>query len=543
MEFDWARGSHRMIHKLRSYVFPFILLLVISNGLLTYYVSQGFLWGFLVSSVLALICVHDLTQKRHNILRNYPLLGHLRFILEDFGPELHQYLVESNTDGRPFNRDERSLMYERAKDLPAEKPFGTELDVYREGYSWIAQSLAPTKPVEEAARNMRTVVGEGRCAKPYSASVFNISAMSFGALGARAVRAMNAGAKKGGFAHNTGEGGLSTYHRAEGGDIIWQIGTGYFGCRSDQGTFDREMFAEQASDEQVKMIEIKLSQGAKPGHGGVLPGAKVTKEISEARHVPQGVECISPPGHSAFSSPTGLLEFVAELRELSGGKPVGFKLCVGDPRQIFALGKALAETDLLPDFITVDGGEGGTGAAPIEFSDHLGVPLREGLVLVQNMLVGVGVRDRLRVAASGKRISGFEITAAMSMGADWCNSARGFMLSVGCIQAQQCHTNGCPVGVATQDKLLQRALNVADKADRVYHFHRNTVEAVAAVTAAAGLEHTSGFNPDHLWTRMAMNDVRPMSRLYEFYEPGQLLDGNAGPIMQNFWDSAEASHW
>ena len=536
-------GSRELIHKLRSYVFPFILLLVIGSALLTYYVSFGFLWPLITFGALLLVCAYDLTQKRHNILRNYPLLGHLRFILEDVGPELHQYLVESNTDGKPFNRDERSLMYERAKNLPAEKPFGTELDVYKEGYSWITQSLAPIPPVADPARNLRTLVGAERCAQPYDASVFNVSAMSFGALGARAVRAMNAGARKGGFAHNTGEGGLSSYHRQEGGDIIWQIGTGYFGCRSDQGTFDKEMFAEQASVDQIKMIEIKISQGAKPGHGGVLPGAKVTKEISEARRVPQGVECISPPGHSAFSSPIGLLEFVAQLRELSGGKPVGFKLCVGDPRQVFALGKAIHETGLLPDFITVDGGEGGTGAAPIEFSDHLGVPLREGLVLVQNMLVGVGVRDQLKVAASGKRISGFEIAGAMSMGADWCNSARGFMLSVGCIQAQQCHTNACPVGVATQDKLLQRALNVEDKADRVFHFHRNTVEALAAVTGAAGLEHPSGFTPDHLWWRMAMNDVRPMSRMYDFYEAGQLLEGNAGPVLQRFWDSAEAAHW
>ena len=532
-----------MIHKLRSYVFPLILLLVITSGLLTRYVSFDFVWGLMICGFLLVVCIYDLTQTRHSILRNYPLLGHLRFILEDFGPELHQYLVESNTDGRPFDRDERSLMYERAKDVPDEKPFGTELDVYREGYSWIAQSLAPTPPIEDAARNLRTVVGGDRCAKPYSASILNISAMSFGALGARAIRAMNAGAKKGGFAHNTGEGGLSVHHREEGGDIIWQIGTGYFGCRSAEGTFDKEMFAEQASVDQVKMIEIKLSQGAKPGHGGVLPGAKVTAEISEARRIPQGVDCISPPGHSAFSSPTELQEFVAQLRELSGGKPVGFKLCVGDPQQVFALGKALAETGILPDFVTVDGGEGGTGAAPIEFSDHLGVPLREGLVLVQNMLVGVGVRDKLRLAASGKRISGFEITAAMAMGADWCNAARGFMLSVGCIQAQQCHTNACPVGVATQDKLLQRALDVQGKSERVFNFHRNTVGAVAAVTAAAGLEHTSEFAPRHLWTRLAMNDVRPMDRLYEFFEPGQLLDGNAGPIMQNYWDSARADSW
>ncbi len=532
-----------MIHQIRGFILPAVTLLTIVALCLGLFVDTVYLWGATVCAGLLAVGIYDVVQKRHSILRNYPILGHLRFMLEDAGPELHQYLVESNTSGAPFARDQRSLIYERAKNVADKKPFGTELDVYAEGYSWIAHSLAPRPLAERPSETLRTRVGEGRCEKPYDASVYNISAMSFGALSANAVLAMNAGARKGGFAHNTGEGGLSRHHRQNGGDIIWQIGTGYFGCRTDQGTFDAEMFAERATIDQVKMIEIKLSQGAKPGHGGILPAAKVSEEIAEARRVPANETCFSPPGHSAFDSPIGLLEYVTKLRELSGGKPVGFKLCVGNPREVFALCKAMVETKLLPDFITVDGGEGGTGAAPIEFSDHLGAPLRDGLILVHNALVGIGVRDQLRIAASAKRTSGFEIAAAMSMGADWCNSARGFMLAVGCIQAQTCHTNRCPVGVTTQDAHLQRALDVGDKGERVFHFHKNTVEALAEVTAAAGLDHPAEITADHLWWRLSMNDVRPVSQIYELFEPGQLIDGTVSENLQQYWDSADHRRW
>lgn len=532
-----------MIHQIRGYILPGVIALTLLALLLGLVVNASWLWVAGFGGALIAVGVYDKTQKRHSLLRNYPILGHLRFVLEDAGPELHQYFVESNTSGAPFDRDQRSLMYERAKDVPDKKPFGTELNVYDEGYSWIAHSLAPRPLAQRASETLRTVVGEGRCEKPYSASILNISAMSFGALSPNAVLAMNTGAKNGGFAHNTGEGGFSRYHRQPGGDIIWQIGTGYFGCRNDEGKFDADMFAEQAQLDQVKMIEIKLSQGAKPGHGGILPAAKVSAEIAEARRIPEGQTCFSPPGHSAFTSPIGLLEFVAKLRELSGGKPVGFKLCVGSPREFFALCKAMHETDLLPDFVTVDGAEGGTGAAPIEFSDHLGAPLRDGLILVHNALVGIGVRDRLRVAASAKRTSGFEIAAAMAMGADWCNSARGFMLAVGCIQAQSCHTNKCPVGVTTQDPDLQRALDVNDKAKRVLNFHKNTVEALAEVTAAAGLDHPSDFTADHLWWRLSLSDVRPVSRIYDFFEPGQLLEGHASESLQPYWEGADPAHW
>ncbi|MDG2308549.1 MAG: FMN-binding glutamate synthase family protein [Candidatus Binatia bacterium] len=532
-----------MIHQIRGFILPGVCVLLVGALLLSVLLSPAYLWFAGFTALLLVVGIHDVVQKRHSILRNYPILGHLRFMLEDAGPELHQYLVESNTSGTPFARDQRSLMYERAKNVGDKKPFGTELDVYAEGYSWIAHSLAPKPLAENPSESLRTLVGEGRCEKPYSASVYNISAMSFGALSANAVLSMNAGAKKGGFAHNTGEGGCSRHHRQNGGDLIWQIGTGYFGCRTNQGTFDEETFREQASLDQVKMIEIKLSQGAKPGHGGILPAAKVTEEIAEARRVAVGETCISPPGHSAFDTPIGLLEYVTKLRELSGGKPVGFKLCVGDPGQVFAMCKAMLETKLLPDFITVDGGEGGTGAAPIEFSDHLGAPLRDGLILVHNALVGIGVRDQLRIAASGKRTSGFEIAAAMAMGADWCNSARGFMFSVGCIQAQTCHTNKCPVGVTTQNQQLQRAIDVDDKGKRAFHFHQNTVEALAEVTAAAGLDHPSGLTPDHLWWRLSLSDVRPVSRIYEFFEPGQLLDGTVSENLQPYWEGAQASSW
>ena len=532
-----------MIHQLRGYVLPTMVaatLVFALGGLL----GSSLFWGLaLVTAALSALGFYDKTQTKHSILRIYPILGHLRFLLEDAGPELHQYLVESNTSGAPFNRDDRSLMYERAKNVVDKKPFGTELDVYAAGYSWLAHSLAPRPLAKDPATSLRVLVGEGRCAKPYSASVFNISAMSFGALSPRAILAMNGGAKKGGFAHNTGEGGLSRYHRQPGGDIVWQIGTGYFGCRSDQGGFDEEMFAEQASLDQVKMIEIKLSQGAKPGHGGILPAAKISKEIAEARRVPMGQDCVSPPGHTAFDSPTGLLEFVAKLRERSGGKPVGFKLCVGRPAQFFAICKAIVETGLLPDFVTVDGGEGGTGAAPIEFSDHMGAPLRDGLVFVHNALVGIGVRDQLKIAASAKRTSGFGIAAAMAMGADWCNSARGFMLAVGCIQAQSCHTNQCPVGVTTQDPKLQGAIDVDDKAERVYHFHRNTLEALAEVAAAAGVDHPTELTAGDLWMRLSMNEVRPLNYLYEMLEPGQLLQGGATEHLKPAWEHARADRW
>ncbi|MCH2170177.1 FMN-binding glutamate synthase family protein [Myxococcota bacterium] len=528
-----------MIHQLRGYVLPGLLIL----SILALVVAQWFpifRWVTGVTVPLLLLGIYDVLQKRHNILRNYPVLGHLRFMFEDAGPELHQYFVESNTSGAPFNRKTRSLMYERSKNLVDAFPFGTELDVYEDGYTFVSHSIRPKPAVEDAAKNLRVQIGGPECKKPYSASILNISAMSFGALGANAVLAMNEGARRGGFAHNTGEGGFSRHHRQNGGDIFWQVGTGYFGCRTKEGRFDPEMFQETAAHDQIKMIELKVSQGAKPGHGGILPGAKVTAEIAEARRVPVGEDCLSAPGHTAFATPIEMMEFMAKLRELADGKPVGFKLCVGNVREFMAIAKAMVETGVRPDFITVDGAEGGTGAAPLEFSDHLGYPLRDALYVVHNTLVGIGVRDEIRVAASGKRVTANELAVASALGADWCNTARGFMFSVGCIQAQSCHTNRCPVGVTTQDAKLQRALDVEDKAKRVHAFHHNTVRSLAEFTAAAGLAHPAEFEPQHIKQRISAYEVRTFRELYPSFEDRQLLDGEVGGWMQNSWNTARA---
>jgi len=497
-------------------------------------------WPLVVTVPLVLVGLRDVLQTRHSLLRNYPVIGHMRFLLEDMGPELHQYLVESNTDGRPFDRDTRSLIYERAKGVSDKKPFGTELDVYRTGYSWLGHSIMPKQKVVDAAKTLRVRIGGQGCERPYSSSVLNISAMSFGALSQAAIRAMNAGARRGGFAHDTGEGGLSRYHREPGGDVIWQIGTGYFGCRDDRGRFDRDLFAEQARLDQVKMIELKISQGAKPGHGGVLLGEKVTAEIAAARKVPVGADCISPARHSAFSTPREMMRFLDELRRLSGGKPVGFKLCIGRYSEFLAICKAMMETNLHPDFVVVDGGEGGTGAAPLELSDHVGMPLKEGLLFVRNALVGLGLRERVRIGCSGKTVTAAAIAGAMALGADWCNSARGFMFAVGCIQSQRCHTNQCPVGVATQDPKRQRALVVADKAERVYNFHRNTVEELAEILAALGLEHPGELRPHHVYERIAPNEIRTFAESRTFVEHGQILDATAPGWLVREWEAASA---
>ena len=401
-------------------------------------------------AALTAIGVYDLSQARHAVLRNYPLLAHIRFILEEIRPEIRQYFLESEKDGTPFSRDKRAIVYQRAKQALDKRPFGTQNDVYSSGYEWLHHSIAP-RPVGKES-SFRVTVGGPDCGKPYSASIFNISAMSFGALSPNAIRALNIGTKKGNFAHDTGEGGYSPYHRENGGDLIWEIGSDYFSCRNADGTFCAEKFAQNAQRDQVKMVEIKLSQGAKPGHGGVLPDVKVTPEIAATRGVAAGLDCISPSRHSAFATPIEMMRFIASLRELSGGKPVGFKLCVGHPWEFLAVCKAMIETAIYPDFIVVDGKEGGTGAAPLEFTDHLGTPLREGLNFVHNALIGINARDRIRLGASGKIVSAFDIARVMALGADWCNSARGFMFALGCIQSQSCHTDRCPTGVSTQDR-------------------------------------------------------------------------------------------
>ena len=492
---------------------------------------------FAIFGALSLLGVVDLFQTRHAVLRNYPISAHLRFLLEDVRPELRQYFFEGEKDGAPFSRDKRAIVYQRAKRALDKRPFGTQYNVYEEGYEWVRHSMAP-RPL--ATRPFRIDIGGPDCTKPYSASVFNVSAMSFGALSPNAIRALNKGAAKGHFAHDTGEGGYSPYHRENGGDIIWEIGSGYFGCRNADGTFCRDKFAESASLPQVKMVELKMSQGAKPGHGGVLPAAKVSAEISATRGVPMGKDCISPSAHSAFSTPIGMMQFIAEMRRLSGGKPAGFKLCVGHPWEFLAVCKAMLETGIYPDFIVVDGKEGGTGAAPLEFIDHLGMPLRDGLSFVHNALIGIDARDRIKLGASGKIISGFDIARTMALGADWCNAARGFMFALGCIQSQSCHTDRCPTGVTSQDRTRQRALVVSDKAERVYHFHASTLEALAEFVAAAGLDHPSEFTPAHFSRRVSAREVVTFAELYPTLRRGELLGGTTDPRFRTAWEMADA---
>jgi glutamate synthase domain-containing protein 2 len=527
-----------MIQKLGAGILWLCILFVAVSAALALFVSPWFWLLNVVLVPLSLLGLWDYTQKRHSILRNFPILGHMRFLLEEISPELHQYLIESSTDGRPFNRDTRSLIYQRAKSVEDKKPFGTELDLYKSGYTWLAHSIAPRPKAADPVGSLRVEVGGEACTQPYSLSVLNISAMSFGALGKNAILAMNRGAREGRFAHDTGEGGISRYHREHGGDLIWQIGTGYFGCRDANGGFDPDLFSENAVDPQVKMIEIKVSQGAKPGHGGILPGAKVTPEIAEARHVPVGVDVLSPTFHSAFSTPLEMLGFIAQLRRLSGGKPVGFKLCVGDPIEFMAIVKAMIETGTYPDFIVVDGGEGGTGAAPLEFSDSLGAPLLEGLMLVQNVLLGAGIRNQVRIGVSGKMVSAAKMAGLMALGADWCNSARAFMMAVGCIQAQRCHTNQCPVGVTTQNEKLQRALVVPDKAQRVQQFHNATVETLAEVVAAMGLDETSQLTPNLVFRRVSQYEAKTFSELHPAFGDGSLIEGTAPERFQRIWDAS-----
>ncbi|MBP6018235.1 MAG: FMN-binding glutamate synthase family protein [Burkholderiaceae bacterium] len=499
-------------------------------------------WWWLAAIVFAALTVRgciDLRQTSHAIRRNYPVTGNLRFLFESIRPEIRQYFFEDDTQRLPFSRVDRSLVYQRAKQAVDKRPFGTQLDMYSHDYEWMNHSMEPSHP---NAAKFRISVGGPDCSQPYSLSVLNISAMSFGALSANAVLALNKGASLGDFAHDTGEGGVSRYHDEHGGDLIWNIGSGYFGCNDGKGNFSDQEFAARATRSNIKMIEIKLSQGAKPGHGGILPGAKVTGEIAAARGVPVGIDCNSPSHHSAFSTPIELLEFVARLRQLSGGKPVGFKLCIGHPWEWFAIAKAMLETGITPDFIVVDGAEGGTGAAPVEFVDHVGTPLREALRLVHNTLVGIGLREQIKLGASGKIISAFDMARVMALGADWCNSARAFMFAVGCIQAQVCHTGKCPTGVTTQDPLRQAALVVSDKSLRVSSFHGNTLKALAELLGAAGLLHPGELRPHHIARRLANGEVRVLSALFPDLEKGELLEGKfRNTIFRTAWPMAQAS--
>jgi glutamate synthase domain-containing protein 2 len=513
------------------------------------WVAFGFggFWA-LVGLFLVGLGMRDTRQSRHSILRNYPVIGHLRFLMEYIRPEIRQYFIENDREAMPFSRQQRSLVYQRSKGDQDKRPFGTQLDVHATGFEWINHSIAPTVV---PSHDFRVTIGGTNplCTQPYSASIFNISAMSFGALSANAILSLNAGAKRGGFAHDTGEGSISVHHRVHGGDLIWEVGSGYFGCRNDDGTFNADKFAANARDPQVRMIELKLSQGAKPGHGGVLPGAKVTPEIAAARGVPVGVDCVSPARHSAFATPIEMLRFIARLRELSGGKPTGFKFCIGHPWEWFALAKAMLETGYLPDFIVIDGAEGGTGAAPLEFTDHVGAPMQEGLLLVHNTLVGLNLRDRVKLGCAGKVISAFDIARAMALGADWCNSARGFMFALGCLQAQTCHTGHCPTGVTTQDPQRQQALVVPDKAERVWRFHEHTLEALRELVQAAGLQHPNEISARHIVRRVSDQEVKLLANLLPFLQPGALLAAMRGDtdwphnVYRFYWPMAQSGSW
>jgi glutamate synthase domain-containing protein 2 len=534
--FNWLRQLDRFFPvRYAAWLLCAVATLLCAFAWIAFHVGALLGLGFLALTVIGW---RDTVQTHHSVLRNYPVIGHLRFLLEFIRPEMRQYFIEGDNEAAPFSRQQRSLVYQRAKGDADKRPFGTQMDVGAVGYEWINHSMQPTTL---ATHDFRVLIGAGRT-QPYNASIFNISAMSFGALSANAIRALNSGAKRGGFAHDTGEGSISRYHREHGGDLIWEIGSGYFGCRNSDGSFSEERFIENATQPQVKMIELKLSQGAKPGHGGVLPGPKVTPEIAEARGVPAWIDCVSPSSHGAFSTPIEMMHFVERLRTLSGGKPTGFKLCIGHPWEWFAIAKAMIETGITPDFIVVDGAEGGTGAAPLEFTDHVGAPLQEGLLLVHNTLVGLDLRDRIKLGCAGKVVTAFDIARMLALGADWCNSARGFMFALGCIQSQSCHTDHCPTGVATQDPQRMRALVVETKTDRVVNFHESTLVALKELIQAAGLHGPAELTADHIVRRNSEQAVKLLTNLLPFAVPGELLRGEATQqVFRKYWPMAQAA--
>jgi glutamate synthase domain-containing protein 2 len=523
----------------RGFVFLSIALLLLIALWSAYWPPAA--WLLLLVLPLVLLGVYDMLQRRHSVLRIYPVLGHIRYMFESIRKEIQQYFVESDIDGAPIPREFRSLVYQRAKGDRDTRPFGTIFDVYGDGYEWINHSLAPC---EIDDRDPRIVFGEGACTQPYAASPLNISAMSYGALSKNAIMALNKGAKMGGFAHNTGEGGLSPYHQKYGADIIWQIGTGYFGCRNAAGGFDVARFEEKATLPIVKMVEIKLSQGAKPGHGGILPAAKVTEEIAAIRHVPMGQDVVSPPAHSAFDTPAGLLEFVARLRELSGGKPVGFKLCIGAKSEFLGICKAMLETGIRPDFITIDGSEGGTGAAPVELTNSVGTPMRDGLIFVNRALQGTGLRQHIRLIAAGKALSAFHMIRILALGADTVNAARAMMFALGCLQSRSCNTDKCPTGVATQDPARYKALDVDLKGQRVANYHKAMIHNLLELLAAAGVRRLEDLRPRHIQRRVNGSVVMNYDEMYPPIPDGCLLQSSTVPVdWRAAWENAASHRW
>lgn len=503
--------------------------------------NPKFLWSFVLLGPFIAVLIRDSLQTKHTLLRNFPVIGHMRYFMEMVRPEIQQYFIENNINAFPIEREFRSVVYQRAKGVLETKPFGTQRDVYRVGYEWASHSIAAKEAMEDIPR---VKIGGKDCTQPYEASLLNISAMSFGAMSGNAILALNGGAKRGNFLHNTGEGGISDYHLRPGGDLIWQIGTGYFGCRNKDGQFDPDLFSDNAAQQSVRMIELKLSQGAKPGHGGVLPAVKVSEEIARIRGVEVGKTVISPPAHAEFSTPIELLEFIARLRKLSNGKPIGFKLCVGRRSDVFAICKAMIETNIKPDFITVDGGEGGTGAAPLEFTNSLGMPARDAWIFVHNALQGINMREDIKLIASGKILTGFHIIRAIALGADLCASARGMMLALGCIQSLRCNTNHCPTGITTQLPSFTYGLDVTDKTERVYRFHKGTIKGSLELLGAMGLESYDELEPHHIFRRVDDLRVRNLAEMYDYLEPGQLLENVSLPSgMDKEWKASRADRW
>lgn len=517
-------------------------LCVIGSFLLVYFLSPNWLPVFIVICLITILGYYDMIQKKHSIMRTYPIFGRFRYVLEELRPKIYQYFIESDTDGTPINRIDRSTVYQRAKKETETIPFGTQLNVYAEGYEWMCHSISP-KDFKTLDHNPRVLIGNKDCKQPYSASILNISAMSYGSLSKQAVESMNGGAKLGGFAHNTGEGGISPYHLKHGGDLIWQIGTGYFGCRKSDGTFNPDLFAQNAALPSVKMIELKISQGAKPGHGGILPASKNTPEIAAIRHVEPHTLVASPPFHSAFGTPKEMVLFIKQLRDLSGGKPVGFKLCIGHKSEFIAICKAMIALDIYPDFITVDGGEGGTGAAPQEFSNYVGAPLLDGLAFVHNILRGLNIRQHIKIIASGKITSGFHLVRAIALGADGCNCARAMMLAVGCIQALLCNTNKCPTGVATQDPKLAKGIDVQDKTRRVANFHKGTIENFVELLGASGLDSKENITRSHIYRRSTLNDMLTFEEIFPTIEIGSLLNGEIPDRYKDDFAWANMEKW
>lgn len=534
----------------RLFVYRAIWVLFVINTSLVVLFATGYSWLSWVLLPLVVLGVYDRHQTKHAVLRNYPLIGHFRYLIESIRPELRQYIVESDSEKLPFSREQRSIVYQRAKGDPEAQSFGTKVNVEALHHKWLIHSMAPTTLPDQ---DFRVKVGGDEVTQPYDISLMNISAMSFGSLSANAIRALNKGAAKGKFVQDTGEGSVSPYHLENKGDLIWELGSGYFGCRTETGSFSPEKFASVAAQPQVKMIEIKLSQGAKPGHGGVLPASKITLEIAQTRGIDMDKDCVSPASHSAFNSPLTLMHFIRQLRQLSGGKPVGIKLCVGQPWEWFGICKAMLATGTYPDFIVVDGSEGGTGAAPMEFADHVGMPLQEGLQLVHQSLIGIGLRDKIRLGASGKIITAFDIMYTLALGADWVNSARGFLFSLGCIQALGCSSGKCPTGIATQDPERQKALVVDDKAERVYRFHHNTLHAVKELTQATGLVSPYHVKPHHVMLRQDAHTVVSLHDVIKHHEvkPQSLVNLKEGTFQTSrypsvygeWWDRASIDHF